>query len=202
MVSSRSTGHYMIISTNLFSPSSRTCILSPSHIVLFVHIWPGGSVTLNSNNPFDFPIVDPAFLSTDFDIFTITEAVKAAQRFMAASPWNGFVLKQFGNFANVTTDEQIAAYARNNAASVFHPVGTAFMSAANAHNGVVNPDLTVKNTVGLRVVDASIFVSDQSRCLRQDRLVMTMPNAALHSIDASSGFRIHNCGTCVDHHPE
>ncbi|KAI9432750.1 aryl-alcohol-oxidase from pleurotus Eryingii [Lactarius indigo] len=132
-------GHYMVIATNLYSPSSR------------------GSVTLNSSDPFDFPIIDPAFLSTDFDIFAITEAVKAAQRFMAASPWQGFVLGQFGNFANVTTDEQIAAYARNNAATVFHPVGTAFMSAADAKNGVVNPDLTLKNTVGLRVVDASTF---------------------------------------------
>ena len=26
-------------------------------------------------------------------------------------------------------------------------------------NGVVNPDLTVKGTIGLRVVDASVFVS-------------------------------------------
>ncbi|KAH9030465.1 aryl-alcohol-oxidase from pleurotus Eryingii [Lactarius hengduanensis] len=133
------TGHYMVIATNLISPSSR------------------GSVTLNSSDPFEFPIIDPAFLSTDFDIFAITEAVKAAQRFMAASPWQGFVLGQFGNFANVTTDEQIAAYARNNAATVFHPVGTAFMSAAGAKNGVVNPDFTVKSTIGLRVVDASIF---------------------------------------------
>lgn len=123
-------------------------------------------MTLNSSNPFDFPIVDPAYLSTDFDIFAITKAVKAAQRFMAASPWQGFVLGQFGNFANVTTDEQIAAYVRNNAASVFHPTSTAFMSAANAKNGVVNPDLTVKNTVGLRVVDASVFVSDYDESLR------------------------------------
>ncbi|KAH9054134.1 aryl-alcohol-oxidase from pleurotus Eryingii [Lactarius vividus] len=138
-VSGKATGHYMVVATNLISPSSR------------------GSVMLNSSNPFDFPIIDPAFISTDFDIFAITEAVKAAQRFMAASPWQGFVLGQFGNFENVTTDEQIAAYARNNAATVFHPVGTAFMSAAGAKNGVVNPDLTVKNTVGLRVVDASIF---------------------------------------------
>ena len=41
------------------------------------------------------------------------------QRFMETSPLNGFVLEQFGNFVNVTTDEQIAAYARtNNAISV------------------------------------------------------------------------------------
>ena len=85
---------------------------------------------------------------------------------MAASLWNDFVLLQFGNFADVTADQQIAAYARNNAASVFHPVGTAFMSPVNATNGVANPDLTVKDTVGLRVIDASIFVSDRESVCR------------------------------------
>jgi choline dehydrogenase-like flavoprotein len=31
------------------------------------------------------------------------------------------------------------------------------MSARNASYGVVNPDLLVKNTVGLRIVDASVL---------------------------------------------
>jgi choline dehydrogenase-like flavoprotein len=115
---------------------------------------------LNSSDPFDFPLIDPAHLNSDFDIFAITEAVKASQRFMAAAPWDGFALAQFGNFANVTTDEEISAYARDNAATAFHPTGTAFMSAFGAQNGVLDPDFRVKNTVGLRVVDASVFVRD------------------------------------------
>ncbi|KAI0063370.1 aryl-alcohol-oxidase from pleurotus Eryingii [Artomyces pyxidatus] len=132
-------GHYMIISTNLFSPTSR------------------GSVTLASTNPFDFPLIDPALLDSAFDIFTITEAVKAAQRFMAAPAWDGFQLGQYGDFAGVTSDAAIEQYARNSAATVFHPAGTAYMSPYNAPHGVTNPDLTVKGTKGLRVVDASIF---------------------------------------------
>ncbi|KAI0270475.1 aryl-alcohol-oxidase from pleurotus Eryingii [Gloeopeniophorella convolvens] len=133
------TGHFMIISTNLFAPSSR------------------GSVTLASKNAFDFPVIDPALLNSPFDIFAITEAVKASQRFLAAQAWDGFVLAQFGNFANVTSDADIAQYARDNAATVFHPAGTAAMSPVGAKSGVLDPDLRVKNTVGLRVVDASAF---------------------------------------------
>ncbi|KAI0052418.1 GMC oxidoreductase [Auriscalpium vulgare] len=133
------TGHYMILSSNLFTPTSR------------------GSVTLNTTNPFDFPIIDPALLNSAFDIYTIREAVKAAQRFMAAPAWDGFVIEQAGNFAGVTTDAEVEAYARANAATVFHPVGTAAMSPKGASSGVVDPNLTVKGTRGLRIVDASIF---------------------------------------------
>lgn len=111
---------------------------------------------------FDFPLIDPALLNSAFDIFAITEAVKAAQRFMAAPAWDGFQLGQYGDFAGVTSDAAIEQYARNSAATVFHPTGTAYMSPYNAPHGVTNPDLTVKGTKGLRVVDASIFVSDGS----------------------------------------
>ena len=39
--------------------------------------------------------------------------------------------------------------------SVFHAVGTAAMSERGAQWGVLGPDLRVKGTKGLRVVDAS-----------------------------------------------
>ncbi len=57
------------------------------------------------------------------------------------------------------TDEEIKAAIRNNAISIWHPSCTARMSAYNATDGVVNPDLTVKGVSGLRIVDASVFVS-------------------------------------------
>ena len=119
----------------------------------------GGSVTLASANPFDAPNIDPALLNSDFDIFTIREGVKAALRFAAAPAWKGYVIGPYGALADAKTDAQIEAYARSNAATVYHPFSTASMSPKGSSQGVVNPDFRVKNTVGLRIVDASVVVS-------------------------------------------
>ncbi|KAF8259334.1 alcohol oxidase [Lactarius quietus] len=132
------TGHYMVISTNLITTTSR------------------GSITLASTNPFDSPNIDPALLNSDFDIFTIRESVKAALRFAAAPAWKDYVIGPYGAFADAKTDAQIEAYARSQASTVFHPFSTAFMSPIGSPHGVVNPDFSVKNTVGLRIVDASV----------------------------------------------
>ncbi|KAI0270489.1 aryl-alcohol-oxidase from pleurotus Eryingii [Gloeopeniophorella convolvens] len=133
------TGHYMMIASNLITPTSR------------------GSITLASANPFDAPNIDPALLNSDFDIFTMREAVKAALRFAAAPAWKGYVIGPHGALGDAKTDAEIEAYARTNSATVFHPFSTAPMSAVDAKDGVVNPDLTVKKTVGLRIVDASVL---------------------------------------------
>lgn len=61
--------------------------------------------------------------------------------------------------ANATTDEELDAYIRNMATPFLHGVGSAAMSPFDATWGVVNPDFRVKGTSGLRVVDASVFVS-------------------------------------------
>lgn len=60
----------------------------------------------------------------------------------------------------MTTDEELDAYIRKISTAIHHAVGTARMASRDSPTeGVVNPDLTVKGTHGLRVIDASIFVS-------------------------------------------
>ncbi|KDR79207.1 hypothetical protein GALMADRAFT_223444 [Galerina marginata CBS 339.88] len=138
--STPSTGSFMTVVAVLISPTSR------------------GSIKLRSNNPFDKPLIDPNYLTTDFDIFTMREGVKAIKRFLAAPAWKDYVIGPFGDvFSKAKTDAQIESYARGLTTTIFHPVGTASMSPSNARNGVVNPDLTVKGTEGLRIVDASVF---------------------------------------------
>jgi len=132
------TGHFMLIASNLITPTSR------------------GSVKLASANPFDAPNIDPALLNSDFDIFAIREGVKAALRFAAAPAWKDYVIGPYGALADAKTDAEIEAYARSNAATVYHPFSTASMSPNSSSQGVVNPDFRVKNTVGLRIVDASV----------------------------------------------
>lgn len=98
-------------------------------------------------------------LSTDFDIFTMREAVKAAKRFVTAPAWSDYVIGPApGQFSNTDTDELLDAWIRNTTTTIWHPVSTAPMSPCGAATGVVDPDLRVKGVVGLRVVDASVIV--------------------------------------------
>jgi len=109
---------WMTIVTNVISPTSRKCFilfarsLNPSLV-----FWTGGEVKLRSLNPFDPPIVNPNFLSTDFDIKTMVAAVKLAKRFMSAQAWKGFVGTPWEPLASSNTDEEIAQYARNHSAT-------------------------------------------------------------------------------------
>jgi choline dehydrogenase len=57
--------------------------------------------------------------------------------------------------AAVQSEEQILAFARANASTVFHPVGTCMMGRGEM--SVVDERLRVRGIAGLRVVDASIM---------------------------------------------
>ncbi|KAF8884157.1 hypothetical protein BD779DRAFT_1443292 [Infundibulicybe gibba] len=133
------TGNFLSVITAVVSPASR------------------GSVTLATANPFDAPIIDPGLLTAEFDLLTMREAVRSAQRFVAGPAWKGYIIAPVGGLENATTDQDLDDYIRSNTATIFHPVGTASMSAKAAAHGVVDPDLVVKGVLGLRVVDASVL---------------------------------------------
>ena len=123
-----------------------------------------GNLTLNSTNAFDYPIINPGLLSDNggFDIHTMREALKAGRRFLSAPAWSNWIVGEYGDSAAAQTDAEIEAFIRANALVVNHVSGTVAMGKAGttaAGSGALNPDLTVKGTVGLRVVDASAFVS-------------------------------------------
>ena len=175
------TGSFITVRAAIVSPLSR------------------GSVQLASLNPFDFPIIDPAFLSHPFDRAAIVRAMRGSQGFISGGGgvggtgvrgggWNdGFILEplfglldvrdspQFSVDASPLTaemksrleaeDEALLNYAVQNTGTVWHPVGTVRMSPENASWGVVDPRLRVKKVDGVRVVDASVFVSPFDACL-------------------------------------
>ncbi|KAF7350701.1 GMC oxidoreductase [Mycena sanguinolenta] len=115
-----------------------------------------GSITLQSNNPFDPPLIDPGLLVTDFDLFTTRESIKKAYRFVEAPVWKDYIIAPTIDLLNMTTDE-LDEFIRNTGSSSGHIVSTAAMSAKDASYGVVNPDLLVKGASGLSIIDASII---------------------------------------------
>lgn len=86
------------------------------------------------------------------------EALKSIKTFLAAPSWSTYLVAPIGDFVNTTTDALLDTFVAASSSTTWHPVGTAQMSAQNAKTGVVNPDLLVKQTCGLRIVDASVLV--------------------------------------------
>lgn len=126
-------------------------------------IRPGGNLTLKSSSPWDYPIINPGLLGDQggFDLYTMREALKAGRRFLQAPAWQDWIVEEVGDGAAPQTDAEIEAFIRKNALVVNHVSGTVAMGKKNTTakgSGALNPDFTVKGTVGLRVVDASAFV--------------------------------------------
>lgn len=66
-----------------------------------------GNITLNTSNPFDNPLIDLGLLTTEFDMFTLHEAVKASIRFLAAPVWKDYAIGPTGGLQNATTDAEL-----------------------------------------------------------------------------------------------
>ncbi|KAJ7824447.1 aryl-alcohol oxidase [Mycena olivaceomarginata] len=101
-------------------------------------------LTLKTANPFDQPNINPNLLGSDFDLFVMTEAVRAARNFLNSKAWKGYIIREFEDLAAATTDAKLKEYIQNNSGTVFHPVGTASMSPKGGISG-------------LRIADASIL---------------------------------------------
>jgi choline dehydrogenase len=132
-----------------------------------------GTVSISSASPFDKPVVDPNYLSHPNDLKILIRASRLCMRTghakalesmldLKANPtdkkdyfWSGDVNP------DTVTDEEIADFIRDNAETVYHPVGTARIGI-NDKDSVIGPDLRVHGVQGLRVVDASIFPSQIS----------------------------------------
>lgn len=87
------------------------------------------------------------------------EGIRSARRFIGAPAWADYIISRVDN---ATTDPELDQYIRSNAGTIFHAVGTAAMSPRGADYGVVDPDLKVKGAVGIRIVDASVLVSEDA----------------------------------------
>jgi hypothetical protein len=115
-----------------------------------------GSVQAVSSSTFDPPIVDPRSLHNPLDVSLIVEALKFARTLVQTNAMAELSAVETNPGANVTSDEDLAAYVREVASPAWHLGGTCKMGDRE-NGGVVDEQLRVHGVDNLRVVDASVM---------------------------------------------
>jgi choline dehydrogenase len=105
-----------------------------------------GKVTLRSPDPYDHPNIDPAFAADPDDVRVLAEGVKQMRRIAAAPPLADIAQREMA-----PGEEDVEAWIRGNAHTIYHPVGTCSMGK------VVDDQLRVQGVEGVRVIDASVI---------------------------------------------
>jgi len=120
-----------------------------------------GNLRLQSSDPFQDPLIDPNYLSTEHDLTVLERGMAILNRVMHTAPLADIIDhtasdKRLGHWLPTANLTELRAYVRSHLESLFHPTSTARM-APLSDGGVVDGQLRVHGVQSLRVVDASIF---------------------------------------------
>jgi choline dehydrogenase len=114
-----------------------------------------GTIRLASADPRDDPLIDPHYLEADRDVEVHVEGMRMAREIATTEPLASHATREVDPGPDVESDEELAAWFRENAETVYHPVGTCKMGEDEM--AVVDDRLRVHGVEGLRVVDASVM---------------------------------------------
>lgn len=118
-----------------------------------------GEISLQSSDPTVPVRIDPNYLSHEDDVKVMIEGVKKAREILAAKEFAQYRSHEIGPGPEVQSDEEILAFIRKRAETIYHPIGTCKMGDPEDADTVVDPQLRVKGVEGLRVIDASVMPS-------------------------------------------
>lgn len=126
--------------------SCHVCLLRPKS---------RGSVQLQSADPLAAPRIDPNFLGDADDVRRLVRGFQAMRHILGQPALAGHGGRELAASAKAQTAEQIEAFIRAYADTIYHPVGSCRMGSGPLD--VVDEALRVRGIGGLRVVDASIM---------------------------------------------
>jgi 4-pyridoxate dehydrogenase len=116
-----------------------------------------GRIELASADPRTPVRIHQNFLATDNDWATLRAGVRLVREIAKQAPLAPFVTGEIAPGQECRSDGQIDGHIRATAITVHHPLGTCKMGRASDPAAVVDPELKVLGTDGLRVVDASVM---------------------------------------------
>lgn len=114
-----------------------------------------GSVSLQSPDPKDPPIIRMNFLQSQSDVQKVIKGVRRMRQLFDTSAFDEFRGEEVAPGIEVTSDRALSCYIRSVCVTGYHPAGTCKMGIDPM--AVVSPQLRVYGVEGLRVVDTSIM---------------------------------------------
>ncbi len=126
--------------------SCHVCLLQPKS---------RGQLQLASADPMAAPAIDPAFLSDGDDVHRLVRGFKLMRHVLQQPALASLGGRELQASASAQSDQQIEEFIRNHGDTIYHPVGSCRMGPGPGD--VVDAQLRVHGTQGLRVVDASIM---------------------------------------------
>jgi choline dehydrogenase len=118
-----------------------------------------GSVRIRSARPQDAPRIQANYLSTAEDRDVAAQSLRLTRHIASMPALARFRPREVKPGAQFQTDDELARLAGDIGTTIFHPVGTCKMGAADDPLAVVDAQLRVQGVAGLRVADASVMPS-------------------------------------------
>ncbi|MFM0436998.1 GMC family oxidoreductase N-terminal domain-containing protein [Paraburkholderia strydomiana] len=116
-----------------------------------------GHVHITSSEITAAPTIAPSYLSSELDRNTMVEGLKIGRRIFAQPEVARYIVDETVPGRQADTDEALLQYVRDNGSTVYHAVGTCRMGEDEM--SVVDSEMRVRGTTGLRVVDGSVMPS-------------------------------------------
>ena len=116
-----------------------------------------GWVRLASSDPRQAPRIQFNYMMTDGDRREFRDGVRLTREIFAQKAFDPYRGVELSPGPGVTSDADIDAHLRRKAESAYHPSCTCRMGAPDDFMAVVDGELRVRGTEGLRVVDASVM---------------------------------------------
>jgi choline dehydrogenase len=114
-----------------------------------------GTIAIASADPSTQPKIVSNYLAVEADRRVLLDGMKLVRRVTGQPAFAKHVVREHLPGPRATTDDDLMAYARAYATTVFHPCGTCKMGSDP--KAVVDARLRVRGLEGLRVADASIM---------------------------------------------
>lgn len=119
-----------------------------------------GQLYLTSKDPAVKPALDFQYFTDPegYDAATLVDGLRAARKVAQQSPFKDWIVREVAPGPQVQSDEDLSAYARSVAHTVYHPAGTTKMGDVQRNlMAVVDPCLRLRGLKRVRIADAGVF---------------------------------------------